>query len=189
MEEQENLRVVFFEPYYELIKTNPNYVWTIYEKKLEKLSRDLAYFKNFDKDDLFQQSYLYFLEFCKSYDPYYNNCFFPFDRYMFKNMIMKLRAYIQRYYFKNKRETPSEFSEYLNQSGEFNDIRNSEGEMHLEYIYSLITPRQKEILELSLKGYKQQEIGKKLNISQSRVSVIKNKTMQKLRDIMEKEEE
>jgi RNA polymerase sigma factor (sigma-70 family) len=57
--------------------------------------------------------------------------------------------------------------------------------LYLEYIYSLITKRQREILDLSLKGYKQQEIGNYLKISQSRVSVIKNKTLKKLKGIIE----
>ena len=36
------------------------------------------------------------------------------------------------------------------------------------------------MVELTLAGYKQQEIGKKLDISQSRVSVIKKKALKQL---------
>ena len=104
---------IMFEPLYELIKNTPNEVWELYEEKIRKTINGLSYWKNFDKNELLQQSYIYFIEFCQIYDPYYNGGFIPFNKFLFKNLIMKLRAYIQRYYFKSKREQPSEFSEYL----------------------------------------------------------------------------
>ena len=61
---------------------------------------------------------------------------------------MKLRAYIQRYYFKSKREQPSEISEYITTSSSKNNIVETEDKMYSEYIYSLINKRQREILNL-----------------------------------------
>ena len=86
---------------------------------------------------------------------------------------MKIRAYVQRYYFKNKREQPSDFSEYqfVNKPGLNLDFY---AEVTQSYINKL-KPRTQQIIELTLQGYKQQEIGDMLGISQSRTSVILKK--------------
>lgn len=180
-------QVIPFEEDYEMVKINPNVIWFKYEDKIKKVINGLSYWKNFDNDELVQQAYIYFVDFCKVYDPYYGNNFIPFDKYIFKNLIIKLRSYIQRYYFKSKREQPTEFSEYLMHGGKSN-ISTSNEKLYSEYIYSLIDERQRQILKLSLDGYKQQEIGEILNISQSRVSVIRKKTLNKLSEILEKDE-
>ena len=49
----------------------------------------------------------------------------------------------------------------------------------------MLNKRQKEVIGLTLEGYKQQEIGKKLKISQSRVSVIKKKALKELYMILD----
>lgn len=169
---------------YDLIKNDPNAMWFKYEEKIMKITKGLGYWKNFDQMDLYQQAYMYFIDLCKIYNPYYNDGFIPFDKFLFKNLIIKLRAYIQSYYFKRKREQPTEFSEYLLGSGK-NTINEKEDKMYTEFIYGLISDRQSQILELSMKGFKQQEIGEMLDISQSRVSVIKKKTLKKLKDTVE----
>lgn len=176
-----------FEPLYEDIKTNPNKIWFELERRLVKLVKWLAWYKNFDKDELLQQTYLYFIALCEQYDPYYQGKFFKFDRYLFKNLIIKLRAYIQRFYFKGKREKPSDCYEFLMQDQVTNDIKDVESELYNEYVYSLVDERAAEIVKLTLNGYKQQEIGKKLNISQSRVSVIKKKALKDLYHLLDEE--
>lgn len=183
--EEEIEVVIAFEEAYEDIKNAPNTVWFFYEEKIRKIINGLSYWKNFDKDELMQQAYIYFIEFAKIYDPYYNCGFIPFDKFLFKNLIIKLRAYIQRYYFKTKREQPTEFSEYATQSSTRNNILEAEDKIYSEYIYSLISKRQRQIIDLSLQGYKQQEIGTKLDISQSRVSVIKKKSLVRLCELLD----
>jgi RNA polymerase sigma factor (sigma-70 family) len=168
-----------FEPLYEYVKKDKNKVWFLYEEKMNRLIGWLGWMKNFDKDDLMQQAYLYFYALCEQYDPYYEGKFFKFDRYLFKNLIIKLRAYIQRYYFKGNREKPSD-CDFLLQDQIFDNIKDSESEMYMDYIYSLLDKRQEEVIKMTLEGFKQQEIGKKLNISQSRVSVIKKKALKDL---------
>jgi RNA polymerase sigma factor (sigma-70 family) len=185
LENQEIEVVIPFEMDYEDVKDDANSIWFKYEEKIRKIINGLSYWKNFDKDELIQQAYIYFIEFCKIYDPYYNGNFIPFDKFLFKNLIIKLRAYIQRYYFKAKREQPTEFSEYSTQSSARNNILEAEDKIYSEYIYSLISKRQQQILDLSLQGYKQQEIGEQLEISQSRVSVIKKKTLSRLNEILD----
>lgn len=174
-----------FEEDYEDIKLNPGVVFEKYYNQIIKLINGLSYWKSFDKEELIQQSYIYFLDFCKLYDPYYNSNFIPFDKFVFKNLIIKLRSHIQRFYVYKKREQPTEFDEYSVGSTTKNDIINSEDKMFTQYLYSFIDERQKEILTLSLQGYRQQEIGKILNISQSRVSVIRRKTLELLKSIIE----
>lgn len=166
-----------FEPLYEYVKNDKNAVWFYYEEKINKLVGWLGWWKNFNKEDLLQQSYIYFSGLCDAYDPYYMGKFYPFDRYLFKNLIIKLRAYVQRYYFKGKREKPSEYCEFLLQNQTVDDVRYSDSKLYLEYIFSLLSPRQCDVIKLTLKGFKQQEIGKQLQISQSRVSVIKKKAL------------
>ena len=164
---------------YELIKNDPNYIWIKYDEKIKKITNSLGYWKNFDKDDLYQQSYIYFVGFCKNYNPYYNDNFIPFDKYFFKNLIIKLRAYIQSYYFKRKREQPNEFTE---SSMGFKDNSSTDDKMYIEHLYEHISEKQKRVLELSAQGYKQKEIGEILDISQSRVSVIRKRTLKKLKE-------
>lgn len=183
-EMNEHVKDLPVEPDYDLIKSDPNAMWFKYEEKIQKITNGLGYWKTFDTNELYQQSYIYFVDFCKNYNPYYNGNFYPFDRYLFANLIIKLRAYIQSYYFKRKREQPTEFSEYLMGSKENTDV---DDKMFIEYVYSLISDRQEQVLKLSIKGYKQQEIGELLDISQSRVSVIKKKTLKKLQEKLDKE--
>jgi RNA polymerase sigma factor (sigma-70 family) len=183
---EENIEIICpFEMDYQDVKHNTNFLWFKYDEKIRRIISGLSYWKNFDSEELVQQSYIYFVELCKVYDPYYNGNFIPFDKFLFKNLIIKLRAYIQRYYFKRKREQPTEFSEYMSRYGSENNVLEIDDKMYMEFLYSLITERQTQILDLSLKGYKQQEIGEILEISQSRVSVIKKKTLTKLNDILE----
>ena len=174
-----------FEEDYEDIKTNPGVVFEKYYNQVVKLINGLSYWKSFDKEELMQQSYIYFLDFCKLYDPYYNDNFIPFDKFVFKNLIIKLRSHIQRHYVYKKREQPTEFNEYNTSSHVRNDISLLEDKIFIQYLFSFINERQKEILNLSLQGYKQQEIGKILNISQSRVSVIRRKTLELLKNVIE----
>lgn len=171
---------------YETIKNDPNAMWFKYEEKIEKITKGLSYWKNFDQMELYQQAYMYFIELCAVYNPYYMGNFFPFDKFLFKNLIIKLRAFIQCYYFKRKREQPTEFSEYLLGSSK-NSMNEADDSMYAEFIYGQISDRQEEILKLSMKGFKQQEIGEMLDISQSRVSVIKKKTLKKLKESLNKE--
>jgi RNA polymerase sigma factor (sigma-70 family) len=178
VEEAINTADLPIEADYEMIKNDPNGIWFKYEEKIRKVANSLGYWKNFDSDELYQQAYLYFIDLCKNYDPYYNGNFIPFDKYLFKNLIIKLRAFIQSYYFRRKREAPTEFSEYLMRSQK--DEMKADDKLYIEHVYSLIGDRQEQILKLSMEGYKQQEIGKMLDISQSRVSVIKKKTLKKL---------
>lgn len=179
-----NNSLIIFEEDYEDVKTDPNTVWFKYEEKIHKIIKGLSYSKNFDAEELIQESYIYFKSFCLVYDPYYNGNFIPFDKFLFKNLIIKLRAFIQRYYFKRKREQPKDTDEYSHIPSTRNNILESDNKLYAEYIYSLVTDCQRQILELSIKGYKQQEIGEILNISQSRVSVIKKKTLSRLNDIL-----
>lgn len=168
-----------FEPLYECVKQDKNKIWFFYEEKINRLIGWLSWMKNFDKDELLQQAYLYYYDLCETYDPYYEGKFYKFDRYLFKNLIIKLRAYIQRYYFKGNREKPSD-CDFLLQDQVFDNIKDTESEMYMDYIYSLLDDRQQEVVKMTLNGYKQQEIGKRLNISQSRVSVIKKKALKDL---------
>ena len=168
-----------FEPLYEYIKTDKNMVWFYFEEKIDKLINWIGNWKHFDKDELRQEAYIFFHTLCEQYDPYYEGKFFPFDRYVFKNLIIKLRAYIQRYYFKGKREKPSD-CDFLLQNQTVENIAESESDMYVDYIYSLLNPRQKKVIQMTLHGFKQQEIGKQLGISQSRVSVIKKNALRDL---------
>ena len=184
------VKVIPFEEEYYDVMHNRNKIWTKYQEKMIRVVAKLANWKNFSRDDLFQQAYIYFIYFCDQYDPYWGGGFIPFDKYLFKNMIIKLRAFIQRYYVKGKRERPVEFSEYVSENFESedqisHDIEMADSEIYSDHIYSMIGDRQKEIIELTLQGYKQQEIGKILDISQSRVSVIKKRALDKLQAILE----
>lgn len=183
--------IPFEEEYYDVIH-NHNAIWEKYENKMQRVVYKIAYIKNYDREDLFQQAYIYFVDFCKIYDPYYGGGFIPFDKFLFKNMLIKLRAFIQRHYVKSGREKPTEITEYMPDFGTAQqttiDIDQVEAEIYNDYIYSLITPRQKQIIDLSMQGYKQQEIGDILDISQSRVSVIRKKTLARLNDILDEED-
>lgn len=181
-------KVLYYEPEYEDVKSDLNKVWMKYDERIRKTLKIMAYWKSFDVDELYQQAYIYFVELCEIYTPYYKGNFIPFDRFVFKNIIIKLRAYIQNYYLKSKREQPTELSERTTTKGFKNEIDDIENKVFIEYLYSLVNERQAEILSLTFQGYKQQEIGKLLDISQSRVSVIKKRTLKKLLKILEDNE-
>ena len=178
-------KIIFYEPEYEDVKTDPNKVWMKYDERIKKTLKIMSYWKNFDRDELYQQAYIYYVELCQIYIPYYKGNFIPFDKFIFKNLIIKLRAYIQNYYLKSKREQPAELSERTFSGDARSEINDKENEIFINYLYSLVNERQAEILNLTFKGYKQQEIGKMLDISQSRVSVIKKRTLKKLQKLLD----
>jgi len=185
IEEIKPKKVLFYEAEFEDVRTNPNYIWMKYDERIKKTLKVMAYWKNFDKEELYQQAYIYFVELCQIYTPFYKGNFIPFDRFLFKNLIFKLRAFIQNYYLKHKREQPTELSERTTSDTGRNDVNDMEDKIFVKQLYSMINDRQVKILELTFKGYKQQEIGKMLDISQSRVSVIKKRTIKKLQKLME----
>jgi len=135
--------------------------------------------KNFDKEELEQQAYLYFYDLCDQYDPYYEGKFYRFDRYLFKNMIMKLRAHIQRHYFKGNREKPSDCY-FLLENQTIDTIGIKESDLFIGDIFKHLEERQRDVIKLTLDGYRQQEIGKRMGISQSRVSVLKKKALKQI---------
>ena len=175
-----------FEPDYEDIKTRPNDVYFKYLVNIRRLTYNLSRAKNFDRDELDQQAYVYFLQLCECYDPYYMGHFFPFDRYVFKNLIIKLRAFIQRYYYNGKSEKPSSFCEFHLQKVTVNDVRDADDRLYVDGVYSrLDTDRQRQVIELVVEGYKQNEIGKRLDLSQSRVSTLKRQAIERLSDVLD----
>jgi hypothetical protein len=81
--------IIAFEQDFEDIKMQSNVIWFKYEEKIRKIINGLSYWKNFDGEELIQQAYIYFIELAKIYDPYYNGNFIPFDKFLFKNLIIK----------------------------------------------------------------------------------------------------
>lgn len=168
---------IFFEERYEQTLTvqGRNELWEEYYPKIEKALNALAYWKSFSKEDLIQISYIYFVELCERYDPYYEDGFFPFEKFMFKNLLLKLRAYIQQYYVKVKREPVSEdivISVALNEYAYVRKTMDSYYSLDLEEALAALPERTRGILEMYMDGHLQEEIAKKYNISQSRVSTI-----------------
>jgi len=91
---------------------------------------------------------------------------------------------------KQKRERPIELGEYGEESADndeqiSHDIDDANSQIYSDFIYSKIGERQRQIIDLTLQGFKQQEIGRILDISQSRVSVIKKKTLAKLQRLIQ----
>ena len=181
-------KVIYYCPEYDDVRNNKVKVWMFYDERIKKTLKVMSYWKNYDKNDLYQQGYIFFDDLCDIYIPYYGGKFYPFDRYVFKNLIIKLRAYIQNYYLKGKREQPAEISE-RNLVGKIsNDIDEADDNLFAEHIYSMIDERQRDILYYTYSGYKQQEVGDRLDISQSRVSVIKKKTIKFLQEELDEED-
>ena len=133
------------------------------QEKMIRIVNKLANWKNFNKEDLFQQAYIYFIYFCNQYDPYWGNGFIPFDKYLFKNMIIKLRAFIQRFYVKRKREKPimlndinddENNNESASEEAISHDIEYADSRIYRDNLYNRISKRQRQIVELTLQGYK-----------------------------------
>lgn len=82
------VRVIPFEEEYNDVINNPQLIWDRYLEKMIRIVNKLANWKNFNKEDLFQQSYIYFIYFAEQYDPFWGGGFIPFDKYLFKNMII-----------------------------------------------------------------------------------------------------
>lgn len=178
-----NTTEIPFEEDYEKIKNNPYIIFEKYKYKLKKVVGNIAYWKNYNVDDLMQQCYIHFLELCELYDPYYQGNFMKFDRYMFRNVMIRLRAYIQKHYKTNTREKPSELGDY-NVGGYSRELDNIENREVLNQIYQYIGKKQQLILEYYAQGYKQQEIADMLNINQSKISTIKSQTLTMLQEIV-----
>lgn len=76
-------------------------------------------------------------------------------------MIIKLRAFIQRFYVKRRREAPIELSDINDDNNEeyaeeivSNDIEYADSRIYQDNLYNRISKRQRQIVELTLQGYK-----------------------------------
>lgn len=184
---------------YEDVKTNPNVLWDKYYKQIDKFCTAKAISKGVDKNELIQQCYLYFITYCKRYNPYYNDGFYHFDRGVFKHLIMNCQAFIQRYYVKKNREPlffnfvdSNEYTanqtvgfdnkNYIHERENFkSNIDKYEDIDEINSFLSLLDERSQKILKLMyIEGLNQSEISKIIGISQSRISVIASKSLDKL---------
>jgi RNA polymerase sigma factor (sigma-70 family) len=171
-----------FEPLYDTAKTDPNEIWFTYEKEMIRLCKNLAYNKNFSYDDLLQEAYLLVIKACKIYDPYYNDNFKTLGAFIYGYTEQRLRAYIQCYYIKTKREQPSDFIIKDEHDGFANDILledtydyigNIDNKLFIEYIFSFLDEREKQIFIMYyFKNMKQHQIAEVLGCRQSRISLI-----------------
>jgi len=177
-----------FEEDYERIKDNPAYIFEKYYVQMQKTMTKLAHMKGIEREELIQESYQYFLKFCERYDPYYQGYFVQFDRYLFKNVIMSIRAGVQKYYLTQNRERPTDSSDVPEKTGP-SDIVNANNKLLMEHLYEYLTDLQKQVLELYSKGYKQHEIGDMLGMSQSRISSIFKHSIKVLRQILSDQNE
>ena len=76
------------------------------------------------------------------------------------------------------------FGARQNASNSLDDIKEIDNKILVDQMYDLMDERQKDILDYTYRGYKQQEVGEILDISQSRVSVIKKKALVMLKDFV-----
>jgi len=182
---EDKKHVISFEEDYELIKENPNAMWFKYEERIKKICNNISFFKNYPREELIQEAYLIFIKFCKRYDPFYNGKFYPFDRYIFAALIQNLRAHVQHTRFKANREPCTDFLKQDRNSNknveyEDNELLKTNYSLEDEMLYDqslqafLKTLKKVEriVFEETLNGTKQKEIGEKLKMKQSRVSVI-----------------
>lgn len=181
-------KIIPFEEDYERIKDNPAEVFEKYLLQVQKTMTKLAYMKGVERDELIQESYEYFLKFCDRYDPYYQGYFVQFDRYVFKNMIMSIRAGVQKHYLIKHREQATEASD-VPEKPVTTDISNANNKLLMENLYQYLTDLQRQVLELYGKGYKQHEIGTILNMSQSRISAVFKHSIKVLRQILANQSE
>lgn len=172
-----------FEEDYEKIKDDPAVIFEKYYSQIEKTFGKIAYQKGIPKEELVQETYEYFLKFCDRYDPYYQGNFVKFDDYVFKNMIMSVRAGIQKHYLTQDREKATD-SDEMPEKGSSNDMYNTTNKLLVNQLYDYLTDLQRQVLELYSKGYKQKEIGEILGISQSRISCVFKHALKTLRKIL-----
>lgn len=184
-----------FEPSFELAKTNPNKLFKYYYEDIIKVATKFSLYKNFDKNELMQQSYIYFVQYCQKYDPYFGDGdnFYKFKNGVFKHIIQNIKAYTQRYYFKRKREQPVDlfdhdtddknntkevvFQKFIDQNDAIETFENKE---YLQYLLSFLTKRQQQIVTMLNNGILQDSVAKKFGLSQSRISAINKKSLQKM---------
>lgn len=159
-----------FEADYEDIKNDPNAVYEKYSINIRKTIISISMKYKFDYMELLSLSYLWFSCLAEKYNPYYNDGFIPFNNYLFANLCMKTKAYINRELFKTNRE-PVIVDEEIR-----SDIiaQNQYDETTQDVINYLnaIPPQYKDLLILKMNGYKQWQLAKHFNISQSRISVL-----------------
>ena len=174
-----------FEPLYQDIKENPNDVWFLFEERMQKICKNLAYIKYFDYDELIQEAYLAFLHYAKVYDPYYCGNFYPFHIYIRSRVTQLLRAHIQHTRFKANRESCTDFIKLDRNSSKNVEYQNDElladdynleddllFNQSLQAFLKTLNKDERFIFTETLNGTKQAEIGEKLHMKQSRVSVI-----------------
>ena len=175
-----------FEEDYEDIKLNRDKIFEKYFLQIEKTMSTLAYYKSANREELIQDSYEIFLEFCNRYNPYYEGNFMKFDRYLFRNLIMKIRAGLQKAYKETDREQPAEIQDFKHTDSR-NDYKRTDDKLFIQYLFTYLTDQQKRIMELYMEGYKQAEIGRMLDLTQSRISVVYKQSIKILREVLDKE--
>ena len=79
-------KVIYYCPEYDDVRNNKVKVWMFYDERIKKTLKVMSYWKNYDKNDLYQQGYIFFDDLCDIYIPYYGGKFYPFDRYVFNSL-------------------------------------------------------------------------------------------------------
>ena len=177
-----NPNIIPFEPDYEDIKTNPQKIFNKYYKQIVGTMCTISYWKNYDRDELIQDSYEIVLQLCKDYDPYYNGKFMQFDKYLFRNLIMQQRAKIQKYFLTKSREISVEHSagsgvKENSINGTVDSISDIHDKLLLVRYMQYLTPNQKHVLELSVQKMKFKEISEITNIQSAQINkLIKHST-------------
>jgi RNA polymerase sigma factor (sigma-70 family) len=171
----EQVRHPDFEPLFQTIRDNPNEVWAMFSDIIYIKCSKLAAEKNMELNELFNIAYINFIDLCKRYDPYYNDGFYQFDRYMYWNLDTLLRANIQRYYVKSKREQCTEDGSLLNRQessitySKFETSSDIDFNIDLNKIKKMLPYQYGEVLELTIEGYGQEKIARMLGMTQPRV--------------------
>ncbi|MCF8567016.1 sigma-70 family RNA polymerase sigma factor [Alicyclobacillus tolerans] len=174
-----------FKPTLDEIKNHPNDIWNLVEPDIKTMTGYVARQKGLDRDELYQQAYLYFRSACEKFEPNYQGKDIPFDRYMYKNVWMNLRAYAQSYHFKRKREPAKEVFPRTDDEAEW----NVEERETVARCISVLDDKYATIVRLWMKGYKQTEIADIIGLSQSRICVLLQKAFRKMREVGRDEEE
>lgn len=163
------------------IKANPDKIYEKYSDAIKRAACYVARRRNLPVDELTSVAYIYYRELAIKYNPYYNGNYYPFDKYLFDNLYVKLFAYAQKDHLIQHREVPC-VVEFTTTPAKPDDV---DACMDITNFLSQVGEPYGTIIKMALQGYVQAEIAEVLSVSQSKIC----KAMYKARAVFTKQKQ
>lgn len=173
-----------YEPYYELVKNEPNKMWELWNSDIEDLIGRCVKRWGLRGEELLSDAYIYFLKACNKYTPHYKGGFYPAKNYIMNYIELYFRNYpkVHETELKLTKFKQIPLSNHVTDNAENLESNKIEiataitesqvPESELIELINKLPEAFSKAIKMSMNGKKQWQIAEELGVTQSRVSLM-----------------